>query len=118
MNSLAYVNTVLQDEKCCLIIVKDAEFSFWEHKSLGGFRINNINKDYFIITERRILYILKNKTITDSKYLNFSSINFNSVKDTITYIDENDTTTTLSLKSFRLDYEEIQEIKKALNHHD
>lgn len=112
MNSLTYINDILRKEKCLLIIAKDAEYGLWKNRYFGGSRINNINKDYLIITEYRILYIINNKTIIEDKYSDFSTITFNSTNDTISY-NGNDQQT-IHLKSFRLDYEEIQEIKKVL----
>ena len=116
MNSFKYINSILRNEKEIFIIKKTSERGFLDNTIFGFIHlIRNRDKDYFLITDKRIIYLIKNKIINNSEYINFSKITFNSNSDSISYINKNNDKQNINLRNLRLSYEEIQKIKKFLN---
>ncbi|WP_298346212.1 hypothetical protein [uncultured Algibacter sp.] len=116
MNSSRYVKSILKTEEDIFLIRKKSEPGFWNNIIFGLLSlILNRDKDYFLITNERIVLLVKNKLIINSNYEEFSKIQFNSNNDTISFKNYNSNERQRSLKSLRLSYEEIQKIKKVLN---
>ncbi|UAB74374.1 hypothetical protein [Mesoflavibacter sp. SCSIO 43206] len=109
--------SLIKDENILLKIKKKSQASFWEYQILGLFYyLFNLSFDYFIITEKKIVYVIKNKLIKIDEYSDFSTLEFNSKNDIFYYKNIDNQEQKLNLKRLRLSYEEIQKIKKVLNH--
>ncbi|WP_156115480.1 hypothetical protein [Psychroserpens sp. Hel_I_66] len=99
-----------------LKIIKASDIGFWSYQFLGllSFFFNR-GKDFFVITEHKIILLLDDKLIKKIEYLDFSSITFNSASSILNFIDKENRTRNLNLSRLRLTYEEIQYIKSKLN---
>ncbi|TYA84099.1 hypothetical protein [Seonamhaeicola marinus] len=116
MNSFKYINSILEKEEQKFFLKKASERGFIDNSLIGLlYFILNKDKDYFLITNKRIVCLVKNRLVLNSKYNNFSNIEFNSNNDNIKFENSENKAKSLSLRSFRLSYEEIQKLKKILN---
>lgn len=116
MNDLEYVKSILKTEKCLLVIKKKSEIGFWDYQMLGLFSfLTRKEKDYLVITEKRIIYVIKNELIKDEEYYKFSKIKFNHFNDTINFVNAENEPCSINIKEFRITYEEIQKLKEILN---
>ncbi|MEP1488686.1 MAG: hypothetical protein ABJK28_09685 [Algibacter sp.] len=116
MNSLKYINSIHKNERSFFFIKKISESGFWDNTIFGLIQfILNRDKDYFSITNKRIVYLVKNKLIKNSEYSDFSKIKFNSNNDQISFKNLHNQTKAISLRKLRMTYEEIQKLKKTLN---
>lgn len=107
---------IIRGEDVIIKIKKKSEISFWQYHILGllSLFLNNTH-DYFFITERRILLVVKKEIITNIEYHDFDKISFNSLNDSLKISIKENEKQTISLKRLRLSYEEIQYLKKKLN---
>jgi hypothetical protein len=107
---------IIRGETIIVKIKKKSDISFWQYQILGllSLFINN-SKDYFFITERRVLLIVKNEIITNIQYQNFGKISFNPLNDTLKISIKENEEKIITLKPLRLSYEEIQYLKKKIN---
>ena len=109
------IETFLKHEKELLFIKKKAEIGFWDYQILGLFSfLLNRKNDYLIITDKRVMYGLKDEIIKNIKHEGFNNIKFNSLNDELSLRNEKDENKIINLKGLRLTYEEIQKIKKVL----
>ncbi len=116
MNSRIYINSILENEKNIFFINKNSESGFWDNTIFGLINlIRYRDKDYFLITDKRIVCLIKNILIKNSKYSDFSKIKFNSNDDSLWFFDDEGKEQRLNLRGMRLSYEEIQKLKKTLN---
>ncbi|MDY2587018.1 hypothetical protein [Winogradskyella aquimaris] len=108
--------SLIKDEIIILKIKKKSEASFWEYQILGLFcYLFNLGFDYFIITDKKIVYVIKDELLKVAEYKDFESLQFNSNNDVFSFRNLDNQEQTLNLKRLRLSYEEIQKIKKTLN---
>ncbi|MFD2917332.1 hypothetical protein [Psychroserpens luteus] len=116
MNNLSYISSVLSNEKIILKLIKKSDISFWNYQFLGLLSIFfNRGKDFFVITENKIVLLLDDKLIKKSEYLDFSIIKFNSASSILHFVDKENKNRNLNLSRLRLTYEEIQYLKSKLN---
>lgn len=117
MNSLKYIKSILQKENKIFLFKKTSESDILDNTLIGLlYFVLNKDKDYLLITDKRIVHLVKNRLIKNSEYNNFSNIKFNSNSDTIDFENIENEKQILYLRNFRLSYEEIQKLKKAINH--
>lgn len=108
-----------QNEEVIVKIKKKTEISFWEYQILGllSFFTKKSN-DYLFITDKRVLVIINEETITDIAYQDFNKIIFNPLNDTLKVYTINNKEIKISLKKLRLSYEEIQLLKNHIKTND
>ena len=71
------IETFLKHEKELLFIKKKAEIGFWDYQILGLFSfLLNRKNDYLIITDKRVMYGLKDEIIKNIKHEGFNNIKF------------------------------------------
>ena len=106
---------LIKDEKIILKIKKKSEASFWEYQILGLlYYFFNLGYDYLIVTDKRVLLVIKNELIKNVEYGIFSSLKFNSNNNNLYLINSQNRKQIINLNRFRPSYEEIQDIKKLL----
>ena len=107
---------IIRGETINIKIKKKSDISFWQYHILGliSFLTHN-SYDYFFITEKRVLLVIKNELIINIEYENFDKISFNPLNDTLNISFKEKEEQTIPLKLLRLSYEEIQYLKKKLN---
>jgi len=107
---------IIRGENIIVKIKKKSEVSFWEFQILGIFSLfTKQGYDYFFITDKRILFLIKGEIITNIEYNDFNKIIFNSLNDTLKIVTNSDKEQIVSLKKLRLSFEEIQYLKNKLN---
>lgn len=107
--------SIIKDENILLKIRKKSEASFWEYQIIGLlYYFFNIGHDYLIITNKRIIFIIKNELVKNVEYLRFSDIQFNSNNDNLYFKNSQGQAKIISLNRFRPSYEDIQKIKSIL----
>ncbi|WP_407556182.1 hypothetical protein [Winogradskyella sp. 4-2091] len=108
---------LINDENILLKIKKKSEASFWEYQILGLlYYFFNLGHDYLIITDKRVLLVIKNDLIKNVDYKLFSSLKFNSNNNNLYVINRQNRKQIINLNRFRPSYEEIQDIKNLLKH--
>jgi hypothetical protein len=108
--------SIIKDENILLKIRKKSEASFWEYQILGLlYYFFNLGYDYIIVTDKRIVCVIKNELIKNVEYQVFSSLKFNSNNNNLQFKNHQGQTQIINLNRFRPSYEEIQIIKKLLN---
>ena len=107
---------IIKEETILLKLKKKSDIGFWQYHILGllSFFTNN-QLDYLFITNKRILILIKDNIVTNIAYTGFEKLKFNSINNTLSFIDTNNQQQQLSLNKLRLTYEEIQQIKKKLH---
>ncbi|WP_040278380.1 hypothetical protein [Psychroserpens damuponensis] len=116
MDSLIYISSVLKNEKIIVKIKKKSDIGFWKYQFFGFLSMClNSSKDFFIITENKIILLLDDKLIKKLEYLNFSQIKFNAASSELHFINSENKNKSLNLSRLRLTYEEIQYLKSKLN---
>ena len=115
MNSLKYIDSILQNEKTLIKIEKKSEISFWawQYFSILSYFMGR-GKDLLLITKKRIIYMIDSELIKDIEYLEFSKINFNVMTSRIHFIDKEEKERYIGLNDIRLSYQEIQYLKNKL----
>ena len=64
------IETFLKHEKELLFIKKKAEIGFWDYQILGLFSfLLNRKNDYLIITDKRVMYGLKDEIIKKTRFV-------------------------------------------------
>ena len=103
---------IIKEETILLKLKKKSDIGFWHYHILGllSFFTNN-QLDYLFITNKRILILIKDNIA----YTGFEKLKFNSINNTLSFIDTNNQQQQLSLNKLRLTYKEIQQIKKKLH---
>lgn len=111
------IKKILRDEEQIVFLKKKSESNLLDTVILGFivYLLRGNAYDYFIITNRRIITIRRNKFLTNIEYKTDKKLIFNSIKPDITGVDLDNNNTTIELSFMRLTYEEIQNIKKTLN---
>lgn len=95
------MSNIIIEENILLRIKKESEISFWEYHILGILSFfSKQTFDSFIITESRIIYIIKNEILINIEYKDFSKIKFNSMKDLLSFIDVENNQQIVNLKRF------------------
>ncbi|WP_179374471.1 hypothetical protein [Winogradskyella wichelsiae] len=108
--------SIIKDENILLKIRKKSETSFSEYHFLGFLSFfYNLGHDYLIITNKRIVVIIKDELIKNVEYQVFSSLEFNSNNNNLQFKNHKGQTQIINLNRFRPSYEDIQNIKKILN---
>ncbi|WP_179351575.1 PH domain-containing protein [Winogradskyella vidalii] len=108
--------TALKDESILLKIKKKTEVSFWEYHFLGLFSFfYNRDSDYLIITNKRIVCIIKEDLIKNVEYKELSSMQFNANNNNLYFKNKEGKKQMFNLNKFRPSYEDIQKIKKLLS---
>ncbi|RCW90177.1 hypothetical protein [Winogradskyella arenosi] len=108
--------SIIKNENRLLSLKKKSEISFFEYHILGLLSFfTSKGHDYFIITDRRIVYLIKDKLIKHGEYQSFESIQFNSNNNNLSFKNLKGQTEIINLNKFRPSYEEIQIIKQKLH---
>ncbi|WP_282134355.1 hypothetical protein [Seonamhaeicola maritimus] len=116
MDSVKYINSILKKEQNIFLLKKSSVPGILDNTLVGlAYLILNRNKDYLLITNKRIVCLVKNRLITNEEYNSFSKIQFNSSSDKIIFENLENKKQNLGLRKFRLSYEEIQKLKQILN---
>lgn len=107
---------IIKGEETLFKIKKKSEIGFWHYQILGLFSyFVNKSSDYLIITDRRILIVIKDEILNNIEYKDFPKIKYNSISGILSFQNTLNKTKNLSLKKLRLTYEEIQLLKKKLD---
>ncbi len=107
---------LIADEKILIKVKTKNGVGFWQYQILGLLSLfMDRDNNYFIITEKRVLIIVKNKIELNSIYSDFSKIKFNSKSDMLSFQNKNNETQNISLSALELEYDDYKYIKHQLN---
>lgn len=114
------INKILKSESGIILLEKKSEQSFFE--TIFSNIISIISALYFlsrkkldslIVTENRIILIIRNKIYTEQIFVGIKSMNYNGTKCTLEVTDQNQKFS-FSLNKLRVSYEESKLIKQKL----
>lgn len=114
------INNILKNESGVILLEKESEQSFFE--SVLNNTISLISAIYFltrkkldslILTEKRILLIVRNKIQIEKKLNGNESLIYNGVKSTLEITDK-DEKSIIALNKLRVSYEEGKLIRQKL----
>jgi len=108
--------SIIKNENRLLSLKKKSEISFFEYHILGLLSFfTRKGHDYFIITDQRIVYLIKDELIKHVEYQSFESIQFNSNNNNLSFKNLKGQIQIINLNKFRPSYEDIQIIKQKLH---
>ena len=106
----------IKDETILVRIKTKSDVGFWQYQLFGFLSLfMDRGNDFFLITEKRILVLIKDNLKFNQEYSNFSKIEFNSNSDLVTFEDINFKIQKVSLSELKLDYDDYQYLKQKLN---
>ncbi|MFI8380153.1 hypothetical protein [Leeuwenhoekiella sp. NPDC079379] len=114
------INNILKTESGIILLEKKSEQSFFE--SIFSNMVSVISALYFltrkkndslILTENRIILIVRNKIYIERIFIGIESLNYNGNKTTLEVIDQNQKFS-FPLDKLRVTYEESKLIKQKL----
>ncbi|WP_434035717.1 hypothetical protein [Formosa sp. 4Alg 33] len=114
------INNILKSESGIILLEKESEQSFFE--SILNNTVSLISAIYFltrkkldslILTEKRILLIVRNKIQLEKKLNGNESLIYNGVKSSLEITDQNEKSI-IGLNKLRVSYEEGKSIRQKL----
>lgn len=116
------IDTLLKKESGKILLKKKSAYNFWEeifgevYDSLVIFFyfLTRRKFDYLIVTEYRIVLIIRNKLFFERVFNRIENLTYNGIKSTLEVSDQNENFL-VSLKKFRINYEESKFIKERLS---
>ena len=118
------IDNILKNESGIILLEKESEQSFFE--SVLNNTISLISAIYFltrkkldslILTEKRILLIVRNKILIEKKLNGSESLIYNGVKSALEINDKNEKSI-IGLKKLRVSYEEGKLIRQKITEFD
>ncbi len=110
------IDTLLKKESGKILLKKKSENTFWE--DIKGetvlYFLTRRKFDYLIVTEYRIVLIIRNKLFFERVFNRIENLTYNGIKSTLEVSDQNEKFL-VSLKKFRINYEESKFIKERLS---
>ncbi|PSG91640.1 hypothetical protein [Aurantibacter aestuarii] len=106
---------IIKDEEILVKIKTKSDIGFWQYQLFGWLSLfMERGHDFFLITEKKVLLIIKDELKFNQEYSDFSKIEFNSKSDIVTFQDVNSNLQKMSLTQLKLDYDDYQYLKQKL----
>ncbi|SHM76982.1 hypothetical protein [Polaribacter sp. KT 15] len=106
----------IKGEEIIVKIKTKRDIGFWKYQLFGILSLfMKDENDYLIITDKRILFFVKDKVKANHIYQDFSKIKINTKSDLLSFQNENKELQEISLSEFQLEYEDYQYLKHKLN---
>lgn len=107
---------IIKGEEILVKVKTKSDIGFWQYQLLGWLSLfMERGNDFFLITKKRILLIIKDELKFNQEYSDFSKIEFNSNNNLVTFQDANSNLQKVSLTQLKLDYDDYQYLKQKLN---
>ncbi|MFC5044841.1 hypothetical protein ACFSTE_21715 [Aquimarina hainanensis] len=115
------INLILKNESGIILLKKESKQSFWEAffsqwiSIITAFYLLTRNKnDFLILTEKRLILIIRNKTYLEQKLNRTASFNYNGIKSTLEITNQKNSSC-IKLNKLDVSYEEGKLIRRKLN---
>ena len=106
----------IKGEEIIVKIKTKRDIGFWKYQLFGILSLfMNKENDYLIITDKRILFCVKDNITVNFSYKDFSKIKINTKRDLLSFQNEDDKIQEISVSDFQLNYEDYQYLKHKLN---
>ncbi|WP_298765191.1 hypothetical protein [uncultured Polaribacter sp.] len=106
----------IKGEEIIAKIKTKRDIGFWKYQLFGILSLFMKNEnDYLIITDKRILFCIKDNITVNFRYKDFSKIKINTKSDLLSFQNEDDKIQEISVSDFQLEYEDYQYLKHKLN---